>query len=242
MRFAALQIEHHFGDPGAALRQIDAFLEGAGPLDLVLLPEACLTGYVSPTGNFDLSPQAEPLDGPSAQALAGLARKFHTTLAGPLIEREGRRVFNSFLVFGPDGTRIAHYRKRHPWFPERWATAGTLPYPRFQLDGLTCTLAICFDVHFLEEENSAPLQGADLLLFPSAWVDGRAPEDTRAELLPGMATRQGLTILNANWARSRPHLPGQGGSRIVGPRGQHLASPLGEAVGLIVAEITAAPR
>ncbi|MCU0657018.1 MAG: carbon-nitrogen hydrolase family protein [Polyangiaceae bacterium] len=227
LRCAALQLEHRFGDVEGALQRVDGLLNRAGPLDLVLLPEACLTGYVSPTGVFDLSPQAEPLDGPTAGALGALARKHQVTLVAPLIERAGRACHNSYLVHGPDGALLAHYRKRHPWFPERWATPGRLPYPELQLGERRLLLAVCFDIHFLDEEIPAALDRADLLLFPSAWVDGQAPEDTRAELLPWLARRHRLAILNANWARSRPRLPGQGGSRLVGPDGGCLGGPLG---------------
>lgn len=237
MRCAALQIEHHFGDVQRALDQVENLLQQAGPLDLALLPEACLTGYVSPSGNFDLSPQAEPIDGPTASALTIIAQKFHTTLVGPIIERSGDKIYNSSIVISPTGARIAHYRKRHPWLPERWATAGTLPYPYFEVAGHRCLLAICYDIHFLEEEIPQFLEGADLLLFPSAWVDGDPYEDTRTPLLTGIAKRQKISILNANWAQSWPRIPGQGGSRILGPTGQLLALLLDKIPGIVVAEI-----
>lgn len=237
LRCAALQIEPHFADPDAGFLQAERLLAEVGPLDLVLLPETCLTGYVSPAGDFDLSPQAEPLDGPTAARLARLAREHQVVLAGPLIERDGGRVFNSFLVFGPDGALLARYRKRHPWIPERWATPGDLPYPRIALRGRSLLLAICYDVHFLSEEIPGLLDRADVLLFPSAWVDGQAPDDTRATLLPALARRHRIAIVHANWARARPRLPGQGGSRILGPDGASLAPRLGLEVGVVVAGV-----
>lgn len=237
LRCAALQIAHRFGDPDAALAQADALLRGAGPLDLALLPEACLTGYVSPSGDFDLRPQAEPLDGPTSARLGDLAREHRVTLAAPLVEQEGSRAYNSFVIHGPDGARLAHYRKRHPWFPERWATAGALPYPVVEIGGRRVVLAICFDIHFIAREIPSVLGEADALLFPSAWVDGGAPEDSRVGLLPALARRFRLAIIHANWARCRPRLPGQGGSRILGPDGALRAPLLGEEPGIVVAEI-----
>ncbi|MDW8252209.1 MAG: carbon-nitrogen hydrolase family protein [Myxococcales bacterium] len=235
MRCAALQIEPHFADPEVGFVQVERLLAEVGPLDLALLPEACFTGYVSSTGDFNLSPMAEPLDGPTATRLACLAHKHQVTLAGPLIERDGARFFNSFLIFGPDGTLLARYRKRHPWFPERWATPGDLPYPRLDLRGRSLLLAICYDVHFLSEEISEHLDRADILLFPAAWVDGQTPEDTRSTLLPGLARHHRIAIVHANWARTHPYLPGQGGSRILGPDGALLAPRLGLEVGFTVA-------
>jgi predicted amidohydrolase len=235
LRCAALQIEPHFADPDAGFLQVERLLAEVGPLDLALLPETCLTGYVSPGGDFDLSPLAEPVDGPTAARLARLAREHRVVLAGPLIERDGSRRFNSFLVFGPDGALLAHYRKRHPWSPERWATPGDLPYPRIRLRGRLLVLAICFDVHFLSGEIPGLLDRADALLFPSAWVDDQRPDDTRATLLPALARWHRITIVHANWARARPRLPGQGGSRILGPDGALLAPRLGLEVGAAVA-------
>ncbi len=237
MRCAALQIEPHFADPDAGFLQVERLLAEVGPLDLALLPEACLTGYVSPGGDFDLSPQAEPVDGPTAARLARLAREHRVALAGPLIERDGGRVFNGFLVFGPDGAPLARYRKRHPWIPERWATPGDLPYPRIELRGRILVLAICYDIHFLSNEIPGLLDEADVLLFPSAWVDAQTPDDSRATLLPALARRHRMAIVHANWARARPRLPGQGGSRILGPDGALLAPRLGPGVGAAVAMV-----
>jgi predicted amidohydrolase len=106
-----------------------------------------------------------------------------------------------------------------------------------ELAGRRVALAICFDVHFIAREIPSLLEDADALLFPSAWVDGGAPEDSRAGLLPALACRFHLAIIHANWARSRPRLPGQGGSRILGPDGELRAPQLGEEPGIVVAEI-----
>lgn len=236
MRCAALQIAHRFGDPEAALAQADRLLGEAGPLDLALLPEACLTGYVSPWGDFDLQPQAEPLDGPTTARLAALARRHRVALAGPLIEQDGDRYYNAFVVHDAQGQRVAHYRKQHPWLPETWATPGATPYPRLSIGGSRVTLAICYDFHFLPREAAPLLDASDVLLFPSAWVNGDRRVDTRAHLVPRLAARHRVTVVNANWARSQPALSGQGGSMIVGPSGEILASG-GEGPCAVVASV-----
>ncbi len=88
MRVAALEIPARYDRAADNLALVDSLLS-RGPCDLALLPEASLTGYVSPQGDFDLSRFAEPKDGPTARALAELARKHRTHLVGPLIERDG---------------------------------------------------------------------------------------------------------------------------------------------------------
>ena len=238
MRVAALQIAHRFGDPTSVLAQVDRLLTSVGPLDLVLLPEACLTGYVSPTGDFDLRPQAEPLDGPTSGRLADLARRHRVVLAAPCIELapEGH-CFNTYVVLDAFGQRIAHYRKRHPWFPETWATPGEQPYPLLTIAGRAVSLAVCFDVHFVSEEAGEILDQAEVLLFPSAWVDSQQPDDSRSDLLPKLASRHHLAIVNANWAHSTPALLGQGGSRILDARGQRLTTAPHGGSCAVVAEV-----
>ena len=81
-----------------------------GSCDLALMPEASLTGYVSPERDFDLTRFAEPRDGPTAHALAELAKKHGTHLVGPLIEREGDRVYNAMIGFDRKGREFIHYR------------------------------------------------------------------------------------------------------------------------------------
>ncbi|HEY6460543.1 MAG TPA: carbon-nitrogen hydrolase family protein, partial [Polyangiaceae bacterium] len=129
LRVAALELPARWNQPSAVLADVDRLLAPEPRPQLALLPETAITGYVSPARDFDLAPFAEPLDGPTARALASLAQKHGCHLAGPLVERHGDHVYNAFAVFAPDGTRTAHYRKRHPWYPETWATPGEGPPP-----------------------------------------------------------------------------------------------------------------
>lgn len=220
LRVSVLELPAHWGPPAAVLADVDRRLARGPAADLVLLPEAALTGYVSPAGDFDLAGAAEPLDGPTAAALAALAIRHRTHLVGPLIEADGARRYNATIGFAPDGARVLHYRKRHPWTPERWATAGDLPHPLVRIGELTVTVATCYDLHFLADEAAATLAAADLLLFPSAWVEAA---DSRPFLLRRLARRFGLAIANANWASGRVRVAGQGGSRILGRDGRALA-------------------
>ena len=209
------------GGTAEALALVDRQLAAGPATDLVLLPEASLTGYVSPGGSFDLTPFAEPDDGPTARALAALATKHRVHLAAPLIERDGALLHNAFVILAPDGVQLAKYRKRHPWYPETWATPGDTPNPLVRIGSVDVTLAICFDVHFLEEEAPEVLDRAQLLLFPSAWVDD-GPDDARGPLLAALAQRHDLTIANANWGPGAVRAQGQGRSRFVHATGGSL--------------------
>jgi predicted amidohydrolase len=200
-----LELPAHFGDVEAQLAAVDAELAAAPPGDLVLLPELALTGYVSPALDFDVS---------------RLAERHACTVVGPLVERARAQRFNAVLGFSAAGQRWLHYRKRHPWMPESWATPGDLPMPLVGWAGLTVTAAICFDVHFLAEEAADVLRAADLLLFASAWVE---EVDSRPTLLGELARTFDLAIVNANWGPGVPRIPGQGRSMAVHRDGRVVA-------------------
>lgn len=222
----ALELPQRFGDPRGSLAEIDSLLgsPAARGAELALLPELIVTGYISPRGHSDLRRFAEPLDGVSAQRLAELARAHGIALAGPLVEEGRGCLYNSLLVFDRDGRRVGHYRKRHPWFPERWAAPGDLGTPVVELLGVRVTVAVCFDIHFVSDDAGGALDAADLLLFPTAWVDPPGEGDARADLLPALARRHRVAIVNANWGPSSPALHGQGGSRILDARGRTVAA------------------
>jgi predicted amidohydrolase len=219
LRVTALELPAAWEEPESACAAVAHALAGPAT-DLVLLPELALTGYVSPAGDFDVSAWAEAPGGPHARALAELARRCGVWLAGPLVEREAGRCYNTLALFDPAGAPRLRYRKRHPWYPETWATAGAAAAPVIEIGGCRVSAAICFDVHFLADEAADTLLRSDVLLFPSAWVEDH---DSRPAILRGLAERFGIAIVNANWGPGVPRIAGQGGSRIVDRNGRTLA-------------------
>jgi predicted amidohydrolase len=204
VRLSALEVPARWGCVRENLALVGELL-GRGKTDLALLPEASLTGYVSPDAErFDLGQFAEDRDGPTARALAALAKQHGTHLVGPLIERDGPHLYNAMIGFDPTGRELIRYRKRHPWYPEQWATPGDLPHPVVTVGDTTVTIAVCFDIHFAKE-----IPSADVLLFPSAWVE--SPEDSREALLGALDA----CVVNANWGTGTPRIRGQGGTMIL---------------------------
>ncbi len=216
MRVTVLELAASWGEPERVLAELAARLASGPDTDLVLVPEAALHGYVSPQRDFDLTRFAEPLDGPTATACAELAAARGIHLVSSLVLREGDALYNAMTCFDPRGELAFVYRKRHPWIPETWATAGPTAPPVIELLGRAVTIAICYDLHFVADDAAGELGAADLLLFPSAWVER---PDTRADRLAQLARRFELTIANANWAPGVVRVPGQGGSCIVAPDG-----------------------
>jgi len=216
MRVTVLELAASWGEPAHVLADVDARLAAAPATDLVLLPEASLTGYVSPERDFDLTRFAEPLDGPTARACAAIATARAVHLVAPLVLREAGAIYNAMGCFDPRGELAFVYRKRHPWLPETWATPGAQPMPVVDILGCSVTIAICYDLQFIAEDSADALAAADLLLFPSAWVER---PDTRPARLVELAREFDLAIANANWAPGVVRVPGQGGSCVVDPDG-----------------------
>ena len=238
LRVALLELPYRYGDVGAALAEVSAVITELRDVDLVLLAEAALTGYVSPRGDFDLSRFAEPVDGPAVTALRALARDAKVALGFPLIEAAGARRFNSYLVADGEGALVLHYRKRRPWMPERWATPGDLGTPTLTLAGVRLTIAVCYDIHTVSRMAREALDASDALIFPSSWVDDGV-EDLRAALLPRVARRHDLWVLNPNWGDDAPVWFGGGRSQVIGPDGARITeAPRGAGPHVVRATVT----
>lgn len=241
MRVVAVELPARHGDPDSQLHALDralASLPPGGPT-LAVLPELALTGYVSARGDFDVSPYAEALDGPLLRRVAAIAVARQVALLASWVERDGARCFNSAALIDESGATALHYRKRHPWYPESWATPGDLGTPVATLHGRRVAVAVCFDVHFASDDAGDVLDDIDALLFPSAWVD-EDEADARGEILPAIAARHGCAVVNANWGRGAPRVPGQGGSRIVLGDGVTVGrAPAREGVGVVVTSLPA---
>jgi len=222
LRVGALEFPYCYGQIELVSAFVDDALGRARALDLVVLCEAGLTGYVSPRGDFDLSRFAEPASGKTVHVMRGIARDRGVALGFPLIERDGARCFNSYLVADATGEILVHYRKRRPWIPERWATPGDRGTPSFSLHGVMLTVAVCYDIHTISRMAGRILDASDALIFPSSWVDDGA-EDLRDALLPRIARRHGVWIVNPNWGFGAPVWHGVGRSRILSPAGEVVA-------------------
>ena len=220
MRVTVLELAASWGEPQRVLTEIDARLAHGQPTDLVVVPEAALHGYVSAAGDFDLTRFAEPIDGPTARGCADLAMARGVHLIASLVLREDDALYNAMTCFAPSGELVFVYRKRHPWMPETWATAGPLPPPVVEINGHTVTIAVCYDVHFLRRDAVRELEAADVLVFPSAWVER---PDTRAQRLQRLAQQFGVHVINANWAAGVVRVPGQHGSCVIAPDGSLVA-------------------
>lgn len=153
--------------------QACAYLEAAGAegADLVCLPETFLeTGIPS-----DQVPFAEPLPGPTFDTLSRLARKHQMwVVAGYCVRTEEGLVENSAVVIDRRGQLAARYGKIHPTIAEchkRHITPGSEAVV-VDTDFGRMGLAICYDIGWPDLWAQLRQQGAELVVWPSAYGGG----------------------------------------------------------------------
>jgi predicted amidohydrolase len=159
--------------PGMSLETIAALVdtEGARGADIIALPETC-RGLNAHSG--------EDLDGPTVSAMAQLARKHKTYVVCPIDRRTGGRRFNSAVLLDRAGQVATVYDKIYPvWQAECLLEPAVHPGEAVRVyttDFGRVGLAICFDVNWAPLWQHLSDQGAELVIWPSAYSAGRSLE------------------------------------------------------------------
>ncbi|MBN1344408.1 MAG: carbon-nitrogen hydrolase family protein [Phycisphaerae bacterium] len=137
--------------------------EGAKGADLIALPETC-------QGN-----DMETLDGPTVSAMRKLAAKHHTYIVCPIYRsHEGKRL-NSAILIDRAGNVVCVYDKVYPYWSEfnlKPPCSAGRDVPVHQADFGRIGMAICFDANFPEVWKRLADQGAELVIWPSAYSAG----------------------------------------------------------------------
>jgi nitrilase len=233
MRLAVWQTQGFGADRGANLAALAATARAAAAAGatLLLTPECWLGGY-----NVDIAAGAEPADGPSARAIAALARETGLAIAYGYAERDGEAVYNSAAVIGPEGTVLGHYRKTHLFgdFERAAYTPGICFSRPFAFGGFNIGLLICYDIEFPEAVRATALAGADLILIPTALTPEY--EAVPGIIVPARAVENQCFVAYCNHAGTENGLTYLGGSCIAGPDGGKLAAA-GAGEALLIADI-----
>ncbi|MFC9174271.1 carbon-nitrogen family hydrolase [Streptomyces sp. NPDC057107] len=191
--------------------------------DLVVLPE------LWPVGAFAYTlfeQEAEPLQGPTHEVMAKAAAEAGVWLhAGSFVERapEGT-LYNTALVFSPDGERSALYRKIHRFGFDKGEAAMmgagdelvTVALPQ-----TTLGLATCYDLRFPEQFRGLVDAGAETLVVSAGWPERRRAHWTL--LAQARAVENQAYVLALGTAGSHADVPQAGHSIAVDPWGEVLA-------------------
>ena len=231
--------------------------EGA---QLVCLQELTLSRYfaVDPAGPTAAGAGAEPEDlpgGPTYEFAAQLAGETGVHVHASLYERavdehEGGLGYNTAIIVAPDGELLARTRKLHipvtaGYHEDRYFRPGPAegdPYPVVELQDARLGLPTCWDQWFPEVARAYSLEGADVLIYPTAI--GSEPDhpdfDTQPlweQVMLGNAIANGVFIVAVNRIGEEPPLRFYGSSFICDPYGRKLVQAPRDEPAVLVAEL-----
>jgi deaminated glutathione amidase len=173
---------------------------------------------------------AEPLDGPALTAVSGWASELDIFLVAgsiPELVPDQEKLANTSVMFGPDGERLAVYRKIHMFDVQvgdvtYQESADEEPGDQIALgeaDGALIGLTICYDLRFPELYRILALRGARLITVPSAFTE-RTGRDHWEVLIRARAIEdQVFMVAAAQIGFAQPHYRSYGRSMIADPWG-----------------------
>jgi predicted amidohydrolase len=169
MRIGIYQNNPEFGQVEKNVLQAAIELSSADA-DLIVLPELFNTGYqfVSRDEAFYLAEEIP--SGRTCQVLIDIARSRGSYFVFGMAEKEGKKLFNSGAIVGPEGF-IGRYRKTHLFYEEKYIfDQGDTGFRVFDIGMARLGLMICFDWWFPEAARSLALLGADIICHPANLV------------------------------------------------------------------------
>ena len=222
---------------------------------LVVLQELHNSLYfcqVESTDNFDL---AEPIPGPSTEFYGRIAKENNVVLVTSLFERRAPGLYhNTAVVFEKDGSIAGKYRKMHipddpAYYEKFYFTPGDLGFHPIKTSVGILGVQVCWDQWYPEGARLMALQGAELLIYPTAigWESSDTDEEKARQLgawqtvQRGHAVANGLPVIAVNRCGWEPDPSGLtngitfwGHSFAAGPQGEILAEANTEQTLLIV--------
>ncbi|MBM6671745.1 carbon-nitrogen hydrolase [Phocaeicola coprophilus] len=212
--------------------------------ELVVLQELHNTLYFCQTEDTACFDLAEPIPGPSTGFYGELARELGIVLVTSLFEKRAPGLYhNTAVVFEKDGTIAGRYRKMHipddpAYYEKFYFTPGDLGFHPIQTSVGRLGVQVCWDQWYPEGARLMALQGADLLIYPTAigWESSDTDEEKMRQLgawvtvQRGHAVANGLPVIAVNRVGHEPDPSGQtrgilfwGNSFVAGPQGELIA-------------------
>ena len=213
--------------------------------ELIVLQELHNGLYFCQIEDVNLFDQAEPIPGPSTEFFGQLAKQYGVVIVTSLFERRAPGLYhNTAVVLEKDGTIAGMYRKMHipddPGYYEKfYFTPGDLGFHPIETSLGKLGVLVCWDQWYPEAARLMALQGAQLLIYPTAI--GFDPNDTPDEqerqrrawqtVQRGHAVANGLPVVTVNRVGQEQcsmvngqcsTIPFWGTSFVAGPQGELL--------------------
>ncbi len=247
MKFIAAAVQMVASDDKAGnLREAERWVRQAAGQGaaLVALPEV----FIWRGSKKSERENAEPIPGPSSNALAALAAQLNIhLLAGSILEAipGSEKSFNTSLLFDPQGAIIAAYRKIH-LFDVDLANGVSLRESATRAPGESivaarselCTmgLSVCYDLRFPELYRSLAKQGAEVIFVPAAFTAFTGAAHWQPLLRARAIENQAYVVAPAQFGQSRSSFETHGHTMIIDPWGKIVAE-LADGPGVVSAEI-----
>ena len=225
---------------------------------LVLLQELHRSRYFcqqEEARHFEL---AETIPGETTERLGELAASLGIVIVASLFEQRAAGIYhNTAVVLDTDGSLAGRYRKMHipddPGYYEKYYfTPGDLGFTAIQTSLGKLGVLVCWDQWYPEAARLMALDGAELLLYPTAigWDDSANAATQTRELEAWLTIQRAhaisncLPVMACNRIGFEPCEPGAssgihfwGNSCIIGPQGEILAQADSETPASLVADI-----
>ena len=232
------EVEKNLSHMEASIRK--AAQEGA---QLVVLQELHNSVYFCQTENTDHFNLAESIPGPSTERFGKLAKELGVVIVTSLFERRATGLYhNTAVVIERDGTIAGKYRKMHipddpAYYEKFYFTPGDLGFHPIKTSVGALGVQVCWDQWYPEGARLMALQGAELLIYPTAigYESSDTPEEQERQreawitVQRGHAVANGLPVIAVNRTGHEPDPSHQtngiqfwGSSFVAGPQGEIL--------------------
>lgn len=223
---------------------------------LIVLQELHNSLYFCQTEDVDKFDLAEPIPGPSTELFCQLAHELSVVIVTSLFEKRAPGLYhNTAVVMDTDGSIAGIYRKMHipddpAYYEKFYFTPGDLGFHPINTSLGRLGVLVCWDQWYPEAARLMALQGAEMLIYPTAIGYESSDTDDEQErqreawttVQRGHAVANGLPVITVNRTGYEPDPSGQtngitfwGSSFVAGPQGELLyRAPIDEEVEQIV--------
>jgi N-carbamoylputrescine amidase len=233
-------------DPAENLTRAVMKIEGAARAgaQVICLPELFCSQYFCQREDAALFDLAEPIPGPTTEAVSSVARQAGVVVVASIFERRAPGLYhNSAAIIDADGEVVGLYRKMHipddpAYYEKFYFTPGDLGFRAFDTRAGRIGALICWDQWYPEGARLTALRGASVLFYPTAigWhpqekeQNGAAQRDSWLTIQRGHAIANGVYVAAVN--RVGHEIPPTGGAGIEFWGTSFIADPQG----VIIAE------
>lgn len=209
--------------------------------ELIVLQELHNSLYFCQVEDVELFDLAEPIPGPSTEFYGKLAKDFGVVIVTSLFERRAPGLYhNTAVVIEKDGSIAGKYRKMHipddpAYYEKFYFTPGDLGFKPIQTSVGKLGVLVCWDQWYPEAARLMALQGAEMLIYPTAigYATYDTPEEQQRQreawttVMRGHAVANGLPVVAVNRVGFEPDPSEQtggiqfwGSSFVAGPQGE----------------------